>query len=751
MESSVTPSLPVPVTARDLRRHREFAPGGDRAGDVVRQYLPLVWGTARRLLPPDSPDLDAVVASVFQAFALQWRRIPRRAGLAAWFLRSTWFAVRQGARARLAAGTDPHDALRGAEVTVAWLLKLKPKFLDPLLLGAVMGWPNAGVAEALRQRERRVERLLACGLTRLGKRLKRRKLALEAPALLAGLCEEPPSGCAESLLPQLAAPLPRKSRPIRLHGVLRAWAWLRVGRLLGRLARAAGVTVAVLAVSLATFVYLAQHGFLTGFFIGMNGRQIAKEFPELLLPARPWPDPKQARPAAVPASPPRNSDQLYRMTNIWTARLEFTPSQWKGIAPSRVTPVHNMMGSDGQIVLRNPAARRSGLAGVIGFDFNWTQGQLMFAGTTFSNVAVRYRGNGTYVNSLYGPKQSLKVDLNKYRKGQSLGGVHTLNLVNSIPDDSYLHDAMAQRLFRELGVIAPRTSYAYVTVDVPGVMPDRPLGLFVMVENLDSDFALDRWGTKAVPIFKPVTPQLFRELGSTWKDYADIYDLKTVASPAQLQRVVDFAKLTTSADDATFAARLGEFLDLESFAGFLAGHVLTSSYDGFLSNGQNLYLYLDPRSNRFGFIPWDQDHGWGEFRYVGSVEGRERASIWRPCVYEHRFLSRVLKVEAFREIYRRRLTTALDTLFTAARLNAQIDELAALIRPAVAAESDFRLRRFDTAISTNWVGVPLHGPPEGPKSPVHQMKRFITKRAASVRDQLDGKSEGEFLGRHDNH
>ena len=582
-------SLPsVPLTGRELRRQREFAPGGERFGELVRHYLPLVCGTARRLLPADSPDVDAVVTATFQTFALQWRRLPRRAGLAAWFLRTTWFAVRNGPRPRLVKGTDPNDALRGAEVTVAWLLKLKPKFLDPLLLGPVMGASIADVATLLRRRERRIARITACGLVRLGKRLRRRKLALDATAALTALRGEPPAGYAEALIPQLPTDLPRRSRPPLVRGVLRAWAWLRVVRLLGRMARGAGVTVAVLAVALTIFVYLAQHGYLTGFFIGMNGRQIAKEFPELLLPGRPWPDPKQDPPAAVPTAPPRTPAELYRATNIWTARLAFTPAQWKGIAPSRVTPVHNMMGSDGHIVLRNPAARRSGLAGVIGFDFNWTQGQLTFAGTTFSNVAVRYRGNGTYVNSLYGPKQSLKVDLNKYRKGQSLGGVHTLNLVNAIPDDSYLHDAMAQRLFRELGVIAPRTSYAYVTVDVPGVMPDRALGLYVLIENLDADFAQDRWGTKAVPIFKPVTPQLFKDLGATWKDYADIYDLKTVASPAQLQRVVDFAKLVTGADDATFAARLPEFLDLESFAGFLAGHVLTSSYDGFLSNGQNL-------------------------------------------------------------------------------------------------------------------------------------------------------------------
>jgi hypothetical protein len=70
------------------------------------------------------------------------------------------------------------------------------------------------------------------------------------------------------------------------------------------------------------------------------------------------------------------------------------------------------------------------------------------------------------------------------------------------------------------------------------------------------------------------------------------------------------------------------------------------------------------------------------------------------------------------------------------------------VRPAVAAESDFRLKRFEIAISTNWVSGPRDTPPgdfrskEGARAPAHQIKRFIQNRTKSVRDQLDGKEEG---------
>jgi spore coat protein H len=490
----------------------------------------------------------------------------------------------------------------------------------------------------------------------------------------------------------------------------------------------------------ATMTWLASRGSFQNWAVRQEQVKLAREMPEIAQPARSWSAQPRVR-------IPRDAAELYSTTNIWTARLSFTRKDWKKITPSTVPPVRDMMRPDGKIVLRNPKASRSGLSGVVGLDFNWVPGNFELEGTTFTNVAVRYRGNGTYLNSLFGPKQSFKVDLNKFVKGQSLAGLDELNFLNSIADNTYMRDALAEQLFRELGVPAPRTSYAYLAIDVPGAFTNQALGLYVLVENIDGDFARDRFGSKKTPIFKPVTYELFNYLGEDWNAYADIYDLKTEATPAQRQRVIDFARLVTNSDDAEFQTQLPNYLDLEGFASYLAGYVLLASCDGFLANGQNFYLYLNPRTDKFGFISWDQDHSFGEFGYVGTAEKREQMSIWQPYLYDFRFLKRVMKDEAFRAIYRRRLEDAMDRLFTRERLHAQVDQLAAIIRPAVAAENDFRLKRFDDAVSDTWLSGPRDGAPEGPKAPVHQIKRFIGNRVDSVRLQLDGKSDGSVLTR----
>lgn len=742
--SQTSPQPLCAATIRDLRRHRALAPGGTEFGELVRSLLPLVFGSASSLLRDSERSVESVVVAVFDSLGFRWRRLSKRTVLATWLLRTTWFAARRERR-RSGLAVPPKASEPGLQqVLFGTLVRLSPKALDALALHCVLSVSAPEGARALRRKEARVRRSTERGLVRLGKALRKANPDADPRALVAAVaCPAPPEIEARVVSRACAWSVRQPKEPL-VRGILRAWRWVGLRRFLRRVLVTIAVSVCVLTATGFTFAWLARQGYLTAWFIEQSNRRIAKEFPELLQPALPWPE--ASRETVLPSpTGPGSAAELYSLTSVWTARLSFTADQWRGLEPSRVPPVPNMFQPDGKIVLRNPKAQRSGLAGVVGIDFNWTEGRLEFAGATFPRVGVRYRGNGTYLNSLYGPKQSLKVDLNRQVKGQRLAGVRTLNFVNSIPDDSYLRDALAEQLFRDLGVPSPRTAYAYLTIDVPGKFPNRPLGLYVLIENIDADFAADRFGSENVPIFKPVTTELFQDLGDDWPAYAAIYDLKTKATPEQLARVCQFARLVTRAEDAEFAERLAEFLDLEEFAAFLAGHVLLASYDGFLTNGQNYYLFLDPRTGRFGFIPWDQDHSWGEFGYVGSADQRERASIWQPGAYENRFLNRVLQVEAFRAIYRRHLERAVADAFTVERLYPRIDQLAAILRPAVAAESQFRLKRFDTAVSTNWVAGRREGMPEGPRSPVHQIKRFIVNRVASVRDQLAGRAPGEIL------
>lgn len=747
-------SVPGVLTIRDLRRDKVLAPGGGRFPGVIRRFLPLVHGMSVALIPEDPSAAETVSTAVFEALAFRWHRLSRKTVLATWLVRTTGYAVaRERSRLGLKAKVGTVSGFL-AQRLFKEVNRLSPRYANAVLLCSFLKEAPDVVAKALNTTPTRVEGRHRKSVARLTRHLEKlaNKLPKSEPVALpemGSIPAAPPADAEERILAKLAQWNAKAAKSALVRSAVSAWQWRAVGKFFKGLGATAATIICLLVAFGFTMKYLIDTGRISLVSLWVSGmhKESLKQFPDMATPAQPWPTkPEEIEFAA--RQRPSNSANLYGLTNIWLAKLKLTSAQWKAAQPLHVPPAPRS--PDGRMPLRNPKASRSGLAGAIGIDFPWSEGAFEFAGQSFPKVGVRFRGNGTYLQSLFGPKVSYKIDLNRVTKGQQIAGVTTLNFVNAIPDYSYLKDALAEKLFRELGATAPRTGFAYLTIDVPKKFDNHVLGLYVFIEDIDGHFAKDRFGTKDVPIFKPVTYELFADWGRDWSAYREIYDLKTKATPEQLGRVGEFAQLVSHASDEEFARKLPEFLDLEEYAAFVAGHVLLSSYDGYLSNGQNFYMYLDPRSNKFGFIPWDQDHAWGEFGYIGSAEKRETASIWKPASYNNKFLKRVLKVEAFRDVYRRKLEQGLAGPFSVERLNREIDALASIIRPAIAAESEFRLKRFELAISTNWVSGPRdgnfnEGTVEGPRTPAHQLKRFVLARTQSVRAQLDGTIEGALL------
>ncbi len=439
----------------------------------------------------------------------------------------------------------------------------------------------------------------------------------------------------------------------------------------------------------------------------------------------------------------QSAADIYRATNLWTFRFHFTAAEYDALGPNRIASSSMNGGDHAGPVLRNPNAPRNGLAGVLGFDFPSSTALVEIGERQFSNVAVRFKGNGTFLSGLGGYKKPLKLDLNKHEKTQDFGGRHTFNLGNLSADFTCLSDTLAYEFFRDAGVIAPRTAFARVFHTIDGRTQDRLLGLYVLVENPDRLWAKDSFQSEEIALFKPVTPSPFTDIGQSWSNYAGIYDPKTKPTPAQTQRVIDLAQLVSHSDDAEFVQRIAEMVDLEQAAKFFACEVLLANYDGILAQGQNYLTYHDPRSNRFGFIPWDLDHSWGEFPFIGKAEDREQSSIRKPWVGENPFLQRLWATPAFEKRYRAELQRLLDTLFTPDRLERRIDELAAVIRPAVAEMPKSRQEKFEHAVSGQISNELRDGKnPMDNSRPGWQLKRFIRARADHVRKQLAGEAEG---------
>ncbi|MBI4910762.1 MAG: CotH kinase family protein [Acidobacteria bacterium] len=384
---------------------------------------------------------------------------------------------------------------------------------------------------------------------------------------------------------------------------------------------------------------------------------------------------------------------------------------------------------------------RNGMSGAMGIDFPYVRADMLFEDQALSGVAVRYKGNNTFQMSRNSIKRSFKIDFNKFDKKLKFAGITTLNLHNNVTDGSWMNEPLSYRLFRDAGVPSPRTAYARVHVTVPGKYDNTYLGLYSAVENIDGNFAKENYQTKDGAIFKPVARDLFGYLGDDWDRYDQLYDPKTTLTNTQKARVIEFAKFLQSAKDEEFAARAGDFLDLEEFARFMAATVMLSNMDSILAMGQNYYVYLHPETNKFQFLPWDLDHSFGNFPMAGG-DGTQ-LSISQPWQGQNRFLQRVFQVPAFQKIYRARLQEMNARLYAKDRIAAQVDETAKAIRASVAEESETKLQRFDRGASAV-SGAPAQregrGFPGGPGGPGGMpIKSFVAARAQSISDQLAGK------------
>ena len=419
-----------------------------------------------------------------------------------------------------------------------------------------------------------------------------------------------------------------------------------------------------------------------------------------------------ARQQGTPASTTTGTAaEFFTPTRVWKAHLTMTPEAWEAMQP-RNTGSGGFGFGGGRFL--GPPGGRNGVAARQGVEFDYVHASLEIGDWTFADVAARFKGNGSYLRATRGggDKISIKVDLNKYVKGQKLAGLATLNFQNNITDAGWMNEVLAYRLYRDAGALAPRTTYAQVYLTVGG-QAQRYLGLYSISENVDDNFAQDRFGTRKGAIFKPSTQDLFTDFGSDWAAYNQSYDPKTDLTDAQKQRVIALGRLVSHADDAEFAAKIGDFVDLDDFARYFAVLVWIANYDSLLQNGQNFYTYLHPDTNRMHFIAWDQDFSFGNGRSNYGV------SVLSPGG-NSRFLTRMYKVEAFRAKYLALMATFSDRLFLADRFMQQVSEIGPAIRPSIQLEGEEWLSGFDRIASGQSGIVP-----------------FVTSRAASVKAELE--------------
>jgi len=363
--------------------------------------------------------------------------------------------------------------------------------------------------------------------------------------------------------------------------------------------------------------------------------------------------------------------------------------------------------------------------------FPWAEGSLTINGQHLNGIGARYKGNASF-NLMRGSlKRNMKIKLDWTNKDQNYNSVETLNLNAGGLDPSKLRDVFSYWLFREAGVPAPRTTFAEMTLTIPGRYEKEHLGLYTIVEQVNKSFLKDRFGSKKGLLMKPEGIASVEYHGDDWRFYAHLYRPDNQPSLAQSMRVMDFANVVNLSNAKQFRDSISSYLDIDGFLRFIAVNALIVNLDTLLAMPQNYYLHLSKDTNKFVFFPWDLDISFAGWPLGGKPADQMKLSLVHPHSSDaHKLIDRLLAMESVKLRYDKIISQLVEGIFSKEQLIKKFEKLERTILDS---------RERDTAAieSRNERGYPA---PRGYQPP--GIREFIDKRTSSIKRQLNGKETG---------
>ncbi len=189
---------------------------------------------------------------------------------------------------------------------------------------------------------------------------------------------------------------------------------------------------------------------------------------------------------------------------------------------------------------------------------------------------------------------------------------------------------------------------------------------------------------------------------------------------------------------ATTAEQLERVLDVDECLRFLAVSTALVHLDNYIGSGHNYYLY--EQSGRFSIIPWDLNMIFGGFDGGLSRERIIGFYIDEPTsgkTSQYPLVAQLLAKPEYLAAYHGYLQRLVDGPFSAARMQARIGQIAALIRPYVQRDD---LKFFSTADFEQGLTEDLTstGGMRTMGGTFIGLMAFVTGRDASISAQLSG-------------
>lgn len=352
---------------------------------------------------------------------------------------------------------------------------------------------------------------------------------------------------------------------------------------------------------------------------------------------------------------------------------------------------------------------------------------------TISKVGFKLKG----VNSLNRDitKKSFEVVFNSFNKGAVFYGLKKLKLSGQHKDPTMMRAKIAADLFKEMEVATPRTTHIEVYIN------GTYYGLYLGTEPIDENFLTAHFNSKSGNLYKATNDASLGYLGAEANRYKTIqegkrvYQLQTNTDRDNYSDLANFINRLHLSKDEEFQSAIDRTFNVDRFLRTLAVDIFIGNWEGYSFNSGNYYLYHNPITDKFEYIPFQFENTFG-IDETSRDWATRNIYAWAP---KNRFIplhERILKVEDFKNRYSYYMSKLIKKYANPPSLNTAIDCRKKMIQKA--AEMDqFRTEDFGYGIQ-KFNAAFGQGFEEGEKGHVkYGLKEYIEKRYNSAIEQLD--------------
>ncbi len=304
--------------------------------------------------------------------------------------------------------------------------------------------------------------------------------------------------------------------------------------------------------------------------------------------------------------------------------------------------------------------------------YEYVNADVTIDGVKFGKVGLRKKG---FIGSQSTSRPSLKIKLNHTDKERNIGGLTNLTMNNNKQDGSIVSQYMGYAIFNAAGSTAPRCAFAKVTVN------GKNLGIYSHVESMRKPLLARGFGNDAGTLYEGTVVDFYED----WEGSLEHKRGDDKPGREKIRQLIQLLESEEASEEA-----IGRLVDLDSFYRFWAIEGLLGFWDGYSGNANNFFIYLNPKTDRFHFMPWGAD---ALFRKRSMLNFNFRAPV--SVKTKGRVAYRLYQLPEGRERYRKTLHALLNEHWDEDKLLAECDRIEALIQPHLSREQQRFSRSLD--------------------------------------------------------